>query len=145
MARSLDEDELIEHWTLVGEELDLLVGRTGPSKLALALRLKFFTQHGRFPEGRSELHDDSIAYVATQVKVPASDLGLFDWEGRTAERHRAQVRDFLGFRECTVPDAEKLTEWLADHVCSRERRPERVRSRSHRGRCRWRVTGRAGR
>nr|WP_246640587.1 tyrosine-type recombinase/integrase [Nonomuraea harbinensis] len=42
MARTLDEDELIEHW--------LLTGRTGPSKLALALWLKFFAQHGRFPE-----------------------------------------------------------------------------------------------
>jgi len=29
MARVLDEDELIEHWTLVGDELDLLTGRTG--------------------------------------------------------------------------------------------------------------------
>ncbi|MEV5711465.1 DUF4158 domain-containing protein, partial [Actinoallomurus sp. NPDC052274] len=103
MARSMDEDELIEHWTLIGDELDLLAGRTGPSKLALALWLKFFTQHGRFPEGRSELHDDAIAHVATQMKVSASDLGLFDWEGRTAERHRKHVRTFCDFRECTVP------------------------------------------
>ena len=35
MARVPDEDELIEHWTLVGDELDLLIGRTGPSKLGL--------------------------------------------------------------------------------------------------------------
>ena len=40
MARVLDEDELIEHWTLVGDELGLLTGRTGPSKLGLALWLK---------------------------------------------------------------------------------------------------------
>ena len=37
MARVLDEDDLIEHWTLVGDELKLLTGRTGPSKLGLAL------------------------------------------------------------------------------------------------------------
>ncbi|WP_188196213.1 hypothetical protein [Nonomuraea sp. SYSU D8015] len=49
MARTLDEDELIEHWLLIGKEPDLLTGRTGPSKLALALWLKFFAQHGRFP------------------------------------------------------------------------------------------------
>jgi Tn3 transposase DDE domain len=54
VARVLDDDDLIEHWTLVGDELDPMAGRTGPSKLGLAL-------------------------------------------------------------------------WLADHVCSRERQPQRVR------------------
>jgi len=127
VARVLDEDELIEHWTLVGDELDLLTGRTGPSKLGLALWLKFFAVEGRFPAGRSELPDEAVGWVASQVKVPASDLGLFDWEGRTAERHRKTVRTFLGFRECSVADAEKLTAWLAEEVCSRERRAERVR------------------
>lgn len=78
MARRVDETELIERWTLIGDELALLVGRTGPSKLALALFLKYYTQHGRFPEGRSELHDDAIGYVAKQVKVAAPELGLFE-------------------------------------------------------------------
>ncbi|WP_433345357.1 DUF4158 domain-containing protein [Microtetraspora malaysiensis] len=77
MARTLDEDELIEHWLLIGKEPDLLTGRTGPSKLALVLWLKFFAQHGRFPEGRSELPDEAVAFVAGQVKVPAAELGLF--------------------------------------------------------------------
>ena len=117
MARVLDEDELIEHWTLAGDELDLLTGRTGPSKLGLALWLKFFAVEGQFPVGRSELPDEAVGWVASQVKVPASDLGLFDWEGRTAERHRKTVRTFLGFRECSVADAEKLTTWLATALC----------------------------
>ena len=99
MARVLDEDELIEHWTLVGDELDLLTGRTGPSRLGLALWLKFFIMKGCFPAGRSELPDEAVGWVASQVKVPASDLGLFDWEGRTAERARKTVRTFLGCRE----------------------------------------------
>jgi hypothetical protein len=127
LARVLDEDEPIEYWTLIGDELDLLAGRTGPSKLGLALWLKFFTVEGRFPAGGAELPDEAVGHVASQVKVPASDLGLFDWEGRTAERHRKTVRTFLGFRECSVADAEKLTAWLAEEVCSRERRAERVR------------------
>ena len=43
------------------------------------------------------------------------------------EYHRAQVRKFLGFRECTAADAEKLATWLAGKVCQGERRPERAR------------------
>jgi hypothetical protein len=33
----------------------------------------------------------------------------------------------LGFRECSVADADKLTEWLAANACEAERRPELVR------------------
>src|SRR5437763_9228348 len=127
MGRRLDDDELIEHWTLVGEELDQVAGKRGPTRLAFALLLRFHTLHGRFPRGRGELPDEAVAYVATLVKVPAADLGLYEWEGRTFEYHRAQIRAFLGFRECTVADAEKLTAWLAEHVCHTERNPERVR------------------
>jgi hypothetical protein len=127
VARVLDEDELIEHWTLVGDEPGLLTGRTGPVKLGLALWLKFYLAEGRLPSGRSELPDEAVAWVARQVKVPASDIGLFDWEGRTAERLHSVIRKFTGFREFTVADAEKLTAWLAEEVCSRERQAPRVR------------------
>ena len=54
------------------------------------------SRRGRFPSGRSELPDEAVAWVARQVKVPASDLGLFDWAGRTAERARKTVRTFRG-------------------------------------------------
>ena len=127
VARVLDEDELIEHWTLVGDEVGLLAGRTGPVKLGLALWLKFFLAEGRLPSGRSELPDEAVAWVARQVKVPASDIGLFDWESRTAERLHSVIRKFTGFREFTVADAEKLTAWLAEEICSRERQAPRVR------------------
>jgi hypothetical protein len=97
VARVLDEDELIQHWTLVGDELGLLAGRTGPVKLGLGLWLKFFLAEGPLPSGRSELPDEAVAWVARQVKVPASDIGLFDWEGRTAERLHSVIRKFTGF------------------------------------------------
>ena len=41
--------------------------------------------------------------------------------------HRAQIRAHLGFRECSVADADKLTEWLTGNVCEVERHPELVR------------------
>ncbi len=71
----MDLDELVEHWTLLEDERELVAGKRGPTRLGFALILKFFTWHGRFPAGRSELPDDAVAFVAKQVKVPASDLG----------------------------------------------------------------------
>jgi hypothetical protein len=60
LSRSpLDIDDLIGHWTLLPDELDLVVRRHEPTRLAFATWLKFYTHHGRFPRGRSELHDDA--------------------------------------------------------------------------------------
>ena len=128
MARTVGEDELIEHWTLAGEEPGLLAGKRGPTRLAFALMLKFHQQHGRFPRGRTDLPDEAVEFVARAVKVPAIDLAFYEWDGRTSKYHRTQIRKFTGFRECSVADADKATEWLAGHVCQSERRSDRVRA-----------------
>jgi len=45
--------DLVEHWTLLPVEADLLAGKhDGASKLAFALLLKFYGRYGRFPRGR---------------------------------------------------------------------------------------------
>lgn len=126
MAQPMHPDELIDRWTLLPDELALMHGKASDSRLGFALLLKFFTDAGRFPRASSEIPDEAIEYVARQLTVPAADLGSYDWSGRTIERHRAQIRAVLGFRECTVADADKLTGWLAEHVAEAERRPELV-------------------
>ncbi len=127
MARPLDLDELLQHFTLAADELELLRNKTGPTRLGFSLLLKYLAWKGRFPRGRGELPDNTVDHVARQVGVPPEELGLYDWSGRQSKRHRVEVRQHLGFRECSVTDTDKLTAWLAEHVAQRERRPERVR------------------
>jgi hypothetical protein len=105
----------------------LIAGKRGPTRLGFALLLKFYACAGRFPRGRAELADEAIEFVARQVGIPASDLGFYEWSGRTSEYHRAQVRRYMGFRECSAEDGDKLTAWLAADVCQAERRADRVR------------------
>jgi TnpA family transposase len=124
--RSIELDDLVEHWTLLDDERELLSGKGGAGRLGFALLLKFYVRHGRFPRGRSELPDVVVGFVAEQVKVSAVELGLYEWSGRTVERHRGQIRAHLGFRECSVEDAEKLTARLASEVCEAERDHARV-------------------
>ncbi|HET7735916.1 MAG TPA: DUF4158 domain-containing protein [Nocardioidaceae bacterium] len=78
MDRVIELDELVEHWTLLGDERELVAGKRGPTRLGFALLLKFYVQHGRFPRGRSELPDAAVRFVADQVKVAASELGLYE-------------------------------------------------------------------
>ncbi|MEU0568992.1 DUF4158 domain-containing protein [Nonomuraea sp. NPDC005983] len=120
-------DELVEHWTILDDEHDLIAGKRDATRLGFAILLKFYTQHGRFPRGRSELPDDVAEHVAKQVQVPASELGFYEWSGSTIEYHRSQIRTHLGFRTCTTADATKLAVWLAENVAHAERRTERVR------------------
>src|SRR5258708_20931144 len=123
----MDLDELVGHWPVLDDEQELAAGKRGRARRGFALLLKFYARAGRFPRGRSELADDPVEFVARQVGVPASDLGFYEWSGRTFEYHRAQVRRHFGFRECSAEDAGKLTERLAASVCQAERRADRVR------------------
>lgn len=52
---------------------------------------------------------------------------MFEWSGRTIEYYRAQIRQHLGFRECTVEDAGALQGLLAEHFARADPRPEVVR------------------
>ncbi|WP_372491010.1 DUF4158 domain-containing protein [Actinomadura terrae] len=72
-------DELVEHWTVLDDELNLVAGKRGGARLGLTLLLKYYTRYGRFPRGRAEFVDEMVDYVARQVKVPAVELGLYDW------------------------------------------------------------------
>ncbi|MGH3289323.1 MAG: DUF4158 domain-containing protein [Streptosporangiaceae bacterium] len=123
----LSLDELVEHWTVLDDEKTLIAVKRGPTRLGFALLLKFYTRHGRFPAGRSEFPDEVVAFVARQVKVPAPDPGFYEWAGSTIEYHRDQIREHLGFRVCSVADADKLTGWLTGHVAHAARNPDRVR------------------
>ncbi|MDX6240057.1 MAG: hypothetical protein QOG10_4877 [Kribbellaceae bacterium] len=127
MDRSIELDELVEHWTLLDDERGLVAGKRGATRLGFVLLLKFYTRLGRFPRGRAEISDDAVRFVADQIKVPASELGMYEWSGRTNRYHQAQIRSHLGFRECSIDDADKLTLWLAAEVCEAERQPDRVR------------------
>ncbi|MEO8969345.1 MAG: Tn3 family transposase, partial [Solirubrobacteraceae bacterium] len=127
MARDLGLDDVVDHFTLIGDELDQLRNKSGATRLGFAVLLKFLLWRGRFPRGLHEVPEDAVAHLARQVRVPATELEAFDFASRTAKRHRTEIRVYTGFRECSVADAEALTGWLAEHVASGERRPERVR------------------
>lgn len=44
-------DELVEHYTVLDDELELVAGKRDATRLGFALLLKHYTKHGRFPPG----------------------------------------------------------------------------------------------
>ncbi|MEV4009856.1 DUF4158 domain-containing protein [Nonomuraea angiospora] len=109
-------------WELVGN-------KTGATRLGFGLMLKFFELEGRFPRHVGELPKAAVDYMAGQLKVESALPAEYDWSGRSIERHRAQVRDALGFRESTRADENVLAEWLADKICPMVFTDEGLRAR----------------
>src|SRR5699024_9252929 len=91
-------DELLEHFTFLPNEMNLIGNKSGETRLEFASILKF------------------IQYIAKQVNVEQSLYAHYDWNGRSIRYHRAQIRDFFGFREATVQDTEAIGDWLERHV-----------------------------
>ena len=56
MKRSWQPEELIEHWTLIPTELDLLTKKTATNRLGIALLLKYFQYEGRFPTAKADIN-----------------------------------------------------------------------------------------
>jgi hypothetical protein len=125
--REIGLDDVVEHFTLDDSERELLRNKSGSTRLGFAAMLKFLGWKGRFPRARFELPDDAIEHLARQVKVPAAEIGAYDFAGRQIKNHRREIRAHTGFRICIVSDAESLAGWLATQIAQDERRVEHVR------------------
>ena len=116
MKRQWLTEELAEHWTLSSEEQVLLRHKTPVNQLGLALQLKFFELETRFPKALAEVPIAALTFVTDQM-ARSPELALeYDFQGRSSNRHRQIVRDFLGFRLAKPSDAKKLQLWLEKRV-----------------------------
>ncbi|PHE39727.1 Tn3 family transposase [Bacillus pseudomycoides] len=120
-------EELIEHFTVIPKEMCLIGNKYGSTRLGFAVSLKFFQYQGRFPKGKQEINKQLIEYVAKQVGVPADSFQEYDWNGRSIKYHRAQIREYMGFRESTSEDMEQIKLWLQANILPQELQIDRVR------------------
>jgi hypothetical protein len=54
--------------------------------------------------------------IANQLNILPSIISHFDWEGRSTERFRQEIREFIGYREATKNDVFNLKLWLFKNV-----------------------------
>src|SRR5688572_1113993 len=127
MRRDWSPEELIESWTLLGQDWTLVGNKSGATRLGFALLLKFFEIEARFPRGADELPPVAVAYVGEQVKVAPAAVAAYSWSGRSINYHREQIRAAFGFREFARGDEDKLAGWLAEEVCPVELRDQQLR------------------
>jgi Domain of unknown function (DUF4158) len=127
MKREWHSDELMEHWTMLPHEHQLLGNKSGPTRLGFAVLLKYFQYEGRFPQHSGEVPSGIVTYLAQQLALDPEAWSHYDWHRRAIKYHRAQIRQELGVREATVADGEALSVWLGTQVLSSTHRLEQVR------------------
>jgi hypothetical protein len=64
-----EPEELIETWTLTGDDWDLVGNKSGATRLGFAVMLKFYEIEGRFPAYPEEVPAAAVRYLASLVKV----------------------------------------------------------------------------
>lgn len=105
-----NEDELEMQWSLSVEELALLPGHTDSERLGFAILLKFFQFQGFFPDNQKSILHEIGAYLAQATNSAVADLDVYEWNGRTGQRHRKKTLSFLGLRR---PMRLRWNGWLA--------------------------------
>ncbi|WP_010476441.1 DUF4158 domain-containing protein [Acaryochloris sp. CCMEE 5410] len=120
MKRKWHPEELLEHWSIQPDEEHLLARRQGANLLGFVLLLKFFQYEGRFPEQKYEIPRMAITFVASQLDLLPDLFQDYNWQGRSIQNHRAQIRQFSGFRQATVADQNQLCTWLMHTVLGQE-------------------------
>lgn len=131
MKQRWHTDELLLHWTLTPEELQLVQEKRPPQQLGFAVLFKYFQYQGHFPRQPRDVPVRIIEHIAEQLVLEASTWNDYDWSGRTIKYHRAEIRKLLGFREPTVADGQELVEWLCQSCLSYTQRMDHIESHCH--------------
>ena len=111
-----DDARMPDGWVLNHADRAIIAAKHHASRLSFAVLLLFFRGRGRFPRHSLEIGVEAIAAIAKQVNAPIEPFDVLDISNRTLKRHRAEIRELLGFREATVADGEALADWLRDHA-----------------------------
>ncbi|SHJ58891.1 DUF4158 domain-containing protein [Paramaledivibacter caminithermalis] len=105
-------EELIESFTLLPEELHMVLSKSKDARLGFAILFKYFQNECKFPEHKSQFPKQVIQYIAKQIETQECMLENYNLNGRSVRHHKVQIRNYFGFRLPNNDDSEKVTKWL---------------------------------
>ena len=113
LALPTREPTLIQHFTLVEDDLTLVATRKHPeTKLGLALQLCALRYPGRLLRPGELIPAEPLAFIAEQVGVPPDSLAGFARRGPTRYEQLGLLYRTHGFQELTRPHRAELAAWL---------------------------------
>lgn len=116
MKRNWELDEIIDYFTFLPNELSQVGNKTGETRLGFAVMFKFFQYEAKFPNHKNEIPKTVVEYIAKQINVESYLFEYYELGSRTYFNHKAQIREFFGFREVTNEDMQEMTGLLSKQV-----------------------------
>ncbi len=99
------------------EEIALAQSKnSAENKLAFVVMLKFFQMEGRYPTNDDIIAKSMINSLAVQLNCYDICLENYDWNSRTSERFRQEIRLLLGYRKVSSIDSKRLINWLMEYI-----------------------------
>jgi Domain of unknown function (DUF4158) len=120
---------------LTASNCALVLTKHQANRLSFAVLLAFFRERGRFPRRPTDIDRALVNDVSAELQLANPANFKFSLSSRSVERHRAEIRDLLGFREATVADGEAPSEWLQHQTGAIGGIPEQLALQLE-GRCR---------
>lgn len=120
MRRVWDTEALVEQFTILPQEQVLFESKPESNRLGFAVLFKFFQLEARFPRTKREAPRPMVSYLARQLGLSLGPFRSYPFSGRTVERHRAEIRSYFEFHECSEADQESLKLWLSEQVLGSE-------------------------
>src|SRR3546814_5617407 len=118
MSLGVSSGDLIGSWSLSFSDIAFVTGKAETARLGLAVQLRFFAGHGFFVPDHASIPSDGVLYLAEQLGLDAKSVNHYDFSGRTARRHCAEILRHLGFRRMTQTDRRALSWWFSDDLCA---------------------------
>ena len=109
------------HYILSLKDLNLCKKKNSKSnQLAFGIMLGYFKEHIQFPYGKEfSISAQLILQISKDLEIDPMHIATFDWDGRTAERYRQTIREYLGYRIANIQDIELAINYLVDNVIPR--------------------------
>jgi len=107
---------MVKDFNLNLRELQLVYNKSNDAKIGFAVLYKSLQNYGKFPESKEAVSEESIEFIAKQLKIDKKTYLNYDFNSRNAFFHKKQIREELCFREYSKNDMESIKEWLIQIV-----------------------------
>ena len=109
------------HCNLSLEDLTLCKKKKGKTnQLTFGVMLVHFKKYVQFPSNKANtISTQLLLQVAKNLDIDPIHVMSFDWNARTGERYRQEIRQYLGYRATNTEDIALTINYLVDNLIPR--------------------------